>query len=66
MNGEGEYHNTDYAKHKYRDYELCTENCDAIMNNAVCTTAMNVEAKAIIAYTNTGNTARMVSQFRPE
>ena len=27
--------------------------------------AMNVEAKAIIAYTNTGDTARMVSRFRP-
>ena len=35
------------------------------MNNAVCATAMNVEAKAIIAYTNTGNTARMVSSFGP-
>ena len=36
------------------------------MNYAVCTTAMNVSAKAIIAYTETGNTSRMVSSFGPE
>jgi len=50
---------------KSREYDLCDINCEFIMNNAVCTTAMNVEAKAIIAYTNTGNTARMVSSFGP-
>ena len=36
------------------------------MNYAVCTTAMNVNAKAIIAYTNTGDTPRRVSSFGPE
>ena len=35
------------------------------MNYAVCTTAMNVDAKAIIAYTNTGDTPRIVSSFGP-
>lgn len=50
---------------KAREYDLDHTNCEFIMNYAVCTTAMNVNAKAIIAYTNTGNTARMVSSFGP-
>jgi len=54
-----------WKRYKNRDYDLCNSNCEFIMNYAVCTTAMNVEAKAIIAYTNTGNTARMVSSFGP-
>ena len=36
------------------------------MNFSVCTLAANIEAKAIIAYTNTGDTSRMVSSFGPE
>ena len=40
-------------------------NTECIMNYAVCTTAMNVDAKAIIAYTNTGDTPRIVSSFGP-
>lgn len=54
-----------WKRYKEREYNLSSSDCDFIMNNAVCTTAMNVEAKAIIAYTNTGNTARMVSSFGP-
>ena len=50
---------------KAREYDSCNTNCEFIMNNAVCTTALNVCAKAIIAYTNTGDTARMVSSFGP-
>lgn len=36
------------------------------MNYAVCTLAANLEAKAIIAYTETGDTSRMLSSFGPE
>lgn len=54
-----------WKRYKEREYNLSSSDCDFIMNNAVCTTAMNVDAKAIIAYTNTGNTARMVSSFGP-
>ena len=54
-----------WKRFKTREYDLKDATCEFIMNNAVCTTAMNVEAKAIIAYTNTGNTARMVSSFGP-
>ena len=36
------------------------------MNYSVCTLAANVNAKAIISYTNTGDTPRMLSSFGPE
>lgn len=36
------------------------------MNYSVCTLAASVNAKAIISYTNTGDTARMLSSFGPE
>lgn len=49
-----------------REYELIDSDTQFIMNHAVCTTAMNVEAKAILAYTNTGDMPRMVSSFGPE
>ncbi len=55
-----------WKRFKLREYNLIDSDCEFIMNYAVCTTAMNVEAKAIIAYTNTGDTARMVSSFGPE
>ena len=51
---------------KTREYELNHNDSEFIMNYAVCITAMNINAKAIIAYTNTGNTARMVSSFGVE
>ncbi len=38
---------------------------DAI-SHATCTTAMDLEAKAIITSTSSGYTTRMVSKFRPE
>ncbi len=52
-----------WKRFKKREYDLKESECEFIMNYAVCTTAMNINAKAIIAYTNTGNTARMVSSF---
>lgn len=55
-----------WKRFKRREYDLNNMNCELIMNYAVCTTAMNIDAKAIIAYTNTGDTARMVSSFGPE
>ena len=55
-----------WKRYKTRDYELKNTDIEFIMNHAVCTTAMNIGAKAIIAYTNTGDTARRVSSFGPE
>ena len=49
-----------------REYDLKDASCEFIMNYGVCTTAMHIQAKAIIAYTNTGDTAKMVSSFGPE
>ncbi len=55
-----------WKRFKEREYDLKDSDCEFIMNYAVCEAAMNVNAKAIIAYTNTGNTARMVSSFGAE
>lgn len=55
-----------WKRFKEREYDLRGTDTEFIMNYAVCTSAMNVNAKAIIAYTNTGNTAKMVSSFGPE
>ena len=55
-----------WKRFRTREYDLLNMNSDLIMNYAVCTTAMNTESKAIIAYTNTGNTARIVSSFGPD
>ena len=35
------------------------------INHSICTTAMNMEANAIFAYTRAGDTPRMVSSFSP-
>jgi len=55
-----------WKRFRTREYDLLNMNSELIMNYAVCTTAMNTGSKAIIAYTNTGNTARMVSSFGPD
>ena len=53
-----------YAKRfKMRDYDLENLNNIFNMNYAVATTATNIDAKAIVSYTNTGDTVRMVSSF---
>lgn len=49
-----------------RNYDLKEMGHECNMNYTVCTTAMNMEANAIFAYTNTGNTARILSSFSPE
>ncbi len=36
------------------------------ISHATCTTAMDINAKAIISLTHAGKTARMLSRFRPE
>lgn len=55
-----------WKRFKAREYNLLNTKSEFIMNYAVCTTAMNTKAKAIIAYTNTGDTPKMVSSFGPE
>lgn len=55
-----------WKRFKYRKYELEKFDYNFNMNYSVCMSAANINAKAIIAYTNTGNTSRTVSSFGPE
>ena len=48
---------------KTREYDLENSNNVFNMNYAVAITAVNTDAKAIVSYTNTGDTVRMVSSF---
>lgn len=53
-----------YAKRfKNREYDLQHMNNIFNMSYAVATTAINIAAKAIVSYTDTGDTVRMVSSF---
>jgi pyruvate kinase len=52
----------------YSDIKYDTETTDTAnaICDAACTTARDVNAKAIIAVSKTGHTARRVSKFRPK
>lgn len=47
------------------DYELDTTDTTNALCDAACTTARDINAKAIIALTKSGQTARRMSKFRP-
>ena len=55
-----------WKRFKNRGYNLDKFNYAFNMNYSVCTLAANVNAKAIIAYTRTGDTPRMLSSFGVE
>lgn len=55
-----------WKRFKFRNYDLNELDYNFNMNYSVCTLAANLNAKAIIAYTNTGDTARMLSSFGTE
>ena len=55
-----------WKKFKRKAYNLEELNYKFNMNFSVCTLAANINAKAIIAYTNTGETSRMLSSFETE
>lgn len=52
-----------WKRFKARDYNLNELDYKFNMNYSVCTLATNLDVKAIIAYTETGDTARMLSSF---
>ena len=54
-----------WKRFRTRIYNLQELDYDFNMNYAVCITAMNLDAKAILAYTNTGKTSRLISSFGP-
>lgn len=58
-------HNVDY-KHMYRESPFTLlDNTDAI-SHATVNTSFDINAKAIVVYTASGVSARMISRFRPE
>lgn len=54
----------------YRKILQCKKHSKITVTNAIsyatCTTAMDLEAASIITFTTTGQTAKMVSKFRPQ
>lgn len=55
-----------WKRFKNREYDLSGLDYKFNMNYSVCTLAANLNVKAIIAYTETGDTARMLSSFGVE
>ena len=54
----------DYVK-RFGNNDSVEKNITDAISHATCTTAHDLEAAAIITVTETGNTARMISKFRP-
>jgi pyruvate kinase len=57
-------HNTDYWG-RFRGSHRAPESISAAISHACCTTAMDLEARAILTVTQRGVTARMISGYRP-
>ncbi len=55
----------DMKVYKNVDYELDATDTTNALCDAACTTARDINAKAIIALTKSGQTARRMSKFRP-
>lgn len=55
-----------WKRFKQKAYDLDELDYKFNMNYSVCTLAANVHAKAIVAYTNTGDTSRILSSFEIE
>ena len=52
-----------WSRFNDREYSNCSYEVN--MNRSICTTAMNMDAKAIFAYTHTGDTPRVIAGFSP-
>jgi len=57
--------NIDYKMRLENGYGEIEKNVENAISHATCTTAHDLDAPAIIAITTSGQTARMVSRFRP-
>ena len=55
----------EYNKQFRVRYNGGASNMTTAISHATCMTAIDLDAKAIIAITRSGNTARMVSKYRP-
>jgi pyruvate kinase len=54
-----------YWRRFQRQQYTSSGNINDAISHACCLTAMDLDAKAIVASTHTGHTARMISRFRP-
>lgn len=54
-----------WKRFRNRECHFKNTNYEFNINHSICSTAMNMEAKAIFAYTEAGDTPRMVSSFTP-
>lgn len=50
---------------KRREYDLETKNYEFYLAHSICSTALQMNAKAIFAYTECGDTPKLVSSFLP-
>ena len=55
-----------WKRFKNREHESDTEDYEYNLNYSTCSTAMDLKAKAIFAYTDTGRTAKMLAGFMPQ
>ena len=54
------------ARHDYSGFAMLFSDFSGAVAEAACTAAGDIHAKAIVAFTQSGFTARLVSKFRPE
>lgn len=55
-----------YAKRlRRREYDLESKNYEFYLGHSICTTALQMNAKAIFAYTECGDTPKIISGFLP-
>lgn len=54
-----------WKRFRNRECDFSNANYEFNINHSICSTAMNMEATAIFAYTETGDTPRIVSSFTP-
>ena len=55
-----------WNRFKRKEYECEKTDYEYNLNHSTCSTAMNLNAKAIFAYTDTGRTAKMIAGFMPQ
>ncbi len=55
-----------WKRFKNREYDLSGSDFEFNLNHSTCMTAMNMDVKAIFAYTHTGRTAKTLAGFLPK
>ena len=55
-----------WKRFRNRTYDIPSTDYEFHINHSICSSAMNVEAKIILAYTECGDTPRLISSFGPQ